>query len=56
VHNRDRDTDRLGELQDDPDFEMIRISLLPLGRDIVPVDSVHAAFVASRNPVIASES
>jgi uncharacterized membrane protein YccF (DUF307 family) len=37
-------------------FKMIPISLLPLGRDIVPVDSVHAAFVASRNPVNASES
>jgi hypothetical protein len=35
---------------------MIPISLLPVGRGIVPVDSVHAAFVASRNPVIAANN
>lgn len=28
-------------------FKMIPVSLLPLGRDIVPVDSSHPAFVAA---------
>lgn len=32
-------------------FKMIPISLWPLGQDIVPIDSVNAAFVAFRNPV-----
>jgi uncharacterized membrane protein YccF (DUF307 family) len=31
-------------------FKLIPISLWPLGKDIVPADSVNAAFVASRTP------
>jgi len=29
-------------------FKLIPVSLFPLGKDIVPADSVDAAFVASR--------
>jgi uncharacterized membrane protein YccF (DUF307 family) len=31
-------------------FKLIPVSLFPLGKDIVPADSVNAAFAASRAP------